>query len=184
MLLFFSNSGVCSSTLLHSKSLRGHRDCFEKYHLIANQKLSRAKGSRSTYEGVKRALSQRLSRIVQLAQNRDAADSDSPMGRRQLLCQQGDCRMLPQSDTQVPRYAPHWAEGRATAVVQDGDYPKGMLGRHTAELGLELLPEGWPREVGKRDITGCCNAQLPQGDAAATPPRGYPAHSQDECKSH
>ncbi|XP_048093264.1 protein EURL homolog isoform X1 [Alosa alosa] len=180
-----SIEGVCSSTLLHSKSLRGHRDCFEKYHLIANQKLSRAKGSRSAYEGVKRALSQRLSRIVQLAQNR-AADSDSPTGhqtgsRHQLLCynQQGERKLLPQSDTQVPRYAPHWAEG--PAVVQNGDYTKGILGCHTDEdLGLHLLPGGWAGAVQKRDVTGLCNAQSPQGDTSATQPRRYPAHSQEE----
>uniref|UniRef100_A0A8C6TSH7 Chromosome 21 open reading frame 91 n=1 Tax=Neogobius melanostomus TaxID=47308 RepID=A0A8C6TSH7_9GOBI len=45
-----SIEGVSSTTLLHSKSLRGHRDCFEKCHLIANQKLSRSKVSRSAYE--------------------------------------------------------------------------------------------------------------------------------------
>uniref|UniRef100_A0A3Q3IGP7 Protein EURL homolog n=1 Tax=Monopterus albus TaxID=43700 RepID=A0A3Q3IGP7_MONAL len=45
-----SIEGVSTATLLHSKSLRGHRDCFEKCHLIANQKLSQSKGSRSAYE--------------------------------------------------------------------------------------------------------------------------------------
>uniref|UniRef100_A0A8D3C212 Protein EURL homolog n=1 Tax=Scophthalmus maximus TaxID=52904 RepID=A0A8D3C212_SCOMX len=45
-----SIEGVSSATLLHSKSLRGHRDCFEKCHLIANQKLSRSTVSRSSYE--------------------------------------------------------------------------------------------------------------------------------------
>lgn len=177
--------GVCSSTLLHSKSLRGHRDCFEKYHLIANQKLSRAKVSRSTYEGVKRALSQRLSRIVQLTQHRDG-DSDSPGrigSRHQLLCynQPGDRKLLPQSDTQVPRYAPHWAEGPAS---RDNDFAKVMLGCHAnGNLGLELLPGVWEGAVGTMDVIAHRNSQPPQGDASATQPGRHAAHSQEECKS-
>ncbi|KAM6969854.1 protein EURL homolog [Aplochiton taeniatus] len=128
-----SIEGVSTATLLHSKSLRGHRDCFEKYHLIANQKLSRSKVSRSAYEGVKLALSQKLSRIVQYAQNKEAAASDGP-GRRgaKLLCysQQGDRKLLPQSDAQVPRYAPRWSQPPGA----------GMLECHAAEeLGLGLL---------------------------------------------
>lgn len=128
-----SIEGVSTATLLHSKSLRGHRDCFEKYHLIANQKLSCSKASRSAYEGMKLALSQKISRIVQYAQNKDAASSDGP-GRRgaKLLCysQQGDRKLLPQSDAQVPRYAPRWSQPSAA----------GMLECHAAEeLSLGLL---------------------------------------------
>ncbi|XP_046876695.1 protein EURL homolog [Hypomesus transpacificus] len=137
-----SIEGVSASTLLHSKSLRGHRDCFEKYHLIANQKLSRSKVSRSAYEGMKLALSQKIGRIVQYAQNKDSSSSDGP-GRRggKLLCysQQGDCKLLPQSDAQVPRYAPRWNQSTATGLP---DYAAGMLECHTAEeLGLGLLED-------------------------------------------
>ncbi|XP_062870150.1 protein EURL homolog [Trichomycterus rosablanca] len=101
-----SIEGVSTAALLHSTSLRGHRDCFEKYHLIANQKLSRAKASHSAYKDIKRALSQQISRIVQYAQNRD------PGSKHQLLfhAQQGDPKLAGQSDTQVPRYAPRWVE--------------------------------------------------------------------------
>ncbi|XP_069576224.1 protein EURL homolog [Brachyistius frenatus] len=132
-----SIEGVSSTTLLHSKSLRGHRDCFEKCHLIANQKLSRSKVSRSAYEGMKLALSQKLNRIIQYAQNKDSVSSNGPNRRgAKLLCysQQSDLKLLPQSDAQVPRYTPCWDAGKATGLP---DYTVGMLQCHTAEeLGL------------------------------------------------
>uniref|UniRef100_A0A3Q0R4T0 Chromosome 21 open reading frame 91 n=1 Tax=Amphilophus citrinellus TaxID=61819 RepID=A0A3Q0R4T0_AMPCI len=128
---------VSSATLLHSKSLRGHRDCFEKCHLIANQKLSRSKVSRSAYEGMKLALSQKLNRIIQYAQNKDSVSPIGPSRRgAKLLCysQQSDRKLLPQSDAQVPRYTPRWDTGRSAGPT---DYTMGMLECHTAEeLGL------------------------------------------------
>ncbi|KAL6099148.1 uncharacterized protein ACO6RY_18128 [Pungitius sinensis] len=132
-----SIEGVSSATLLHSKSLRGHRDCFEKCHLIANQKLSRSKVSRSAYEGMKLALSQKLNRIIQYAQNKDSVSSNGP-GRRgaKLLCynQQSDRKLLPQSDPQVPRYTPCWDAGKAAGLP---DYTMRMLECRTVEeLGL------------------------------------------------
>ncbi|KAM9384967.1 protein EURL homolog [Pholidichthys leucotaenia] len=135
-----SIEGVSSATLLHSKSLRGHRDCFEKCHLIANQKLSQSKVSRSAYEGIKLALSQKLNRIIQYAQNKDSTPSGGPSRRgTKLLCYgpQSDRKLLPQSDAQVPRYAPHWNMGKATGP---SDYTMGMLESHTAEE-LGLLPD-------------------------------------------
>ncbi|XP_035480248.2 protein EURL homolog [Scophthalmus maximus] len=142
-----SIEGVSSATLLHSKSLRGHRDCFEKCHLIANQKLSRSTVSRSSYEGMKLALSQKLNRIIQYAQNKDSVSSNG-LGRRgtKLLCysQQSDRNLLPQSDAQVPRYTPHWDMGKATGLP---DYAMGMLECHTVEdLGLlqESQSDVWP----------------------------------------
>lgn len=136
-----SIEGVSSTTLLHSKSLRGHRDCFEKYHLIANQKLSHAKASHSAYEGVKRTLSQRINRIIQYAQNRDSVTAETPgrWGAKQILChtQQGGRKLVPQSDAQVPRYAPRWVE--ETSMVES-EYGKTMLDcRSAEELGLGLL---------------------------------------------
>ncbi|KAM3602101.1 uncharacterized protein V6R79_024343 [Siganus canaliculatus] len=147
-----SIEGVSSATLLHSKSLRGHRDCFEKCHLIANQKLSRSKVSRSAYEGMKLALSQKLNRIIQYAQNKESVSSNGP-GRRgpKLLCynQQSDRKLLPQSDAQVPRYAPCWDKGKAMGLP---DYAMGMLECHTAEeLGLLQEPQSdvWSSESRK-----------------------------------
>ncbi|KAG5844445.1 hypothetical protein ANANG_G00162600 [Anguilla anguilla] len=135
-----SIEGVSSSTLLHSKSLRGHRDCFEKYHLIANQKLSRNKAQRSAYQGVKTALSQKISRIVQYAQNREAGSEPGRRGgRHQLLCcsQQGDRTLVPQSDSRVPRYAPAGPRARA--------WPRGSRprpGRRGAGAGAESWAPG------------------------------------------
>lgn len=113
--MFLCIAGVSSATLLHSTSLRGHRDCFEKFHLIANQKVSHAKDSHSTYEGFKRALSHQISRIVQYAQNRD------PGSKHQLLfqTQQGDRNLMPKSGAQVPRYAPRWVEGTCAGETED-----------------------------------------------------------------
>lgn len=139
--LYLFIPGVSSATLLHSKSLRGHRDCFEKYHLIANQKLSHAKASHSAYEGVKRALSHRINRIIQYAQNRDSVSTETPgrWGPKQILChtQQGGRKLVPQSDAQVPRYSPRWAE---EASMAESEYGKTMLDCHSAqELGFGLL---------------------------------------------
>ncbi|TRY90936.1 hypothetical protein DNTS_022175 [Danionella cerebrum] len=145
-----SIEGVSNTTLLHSKSLRGHRDCFEKYHLIANQKLSHTKASQSTYEGMKRALSQRINRIIQYAQNRDPMNTETP-GRwaaKQILChtQQAGRKLVPQSDAQVPRYAPRWSE---EASLGESEYRKSMLDCHSAEelsLGLWGGERCHPRE--------------------------------------
>ncbi|XP_040038265.2 protein EURL homolog isoform X1 [Gasterosteus aculeatus] len=132
-----SIEGVFSATLLHSKSLRGHRDCFEKCHLIANQKLSRSKVSRSAYEGMKLAFNQKLNRIIQYAQNKDSVSSNGPSRRgAKLLCynQQSDRKLLPQSDPQVPRYTPCWDAGKAAGLP---DYTMRMLECRTVEeLGL------------------------------------------------
>ncbi|PWA23045.1 hypothetical protein CCH79_00002219, partial [Gambusia affinis] len=149
-----SIEGVSSASLLHSKSLRGHRDCFEKCHLIANQKLSHSKVSRSAYEGMKLALSQKLNRIIQFAQNKDSLSSSGCTRRgAKLLCysQQGERKLLPQSDAQVPRYAPCWDRSGATGLPA---YAAGMLESQTTEE-VELLHEsqadGWSRD-GRKDL--------------------------------
>lgn len=172
-------AGVSSASLLHSKSLRGHRDCFEKYHLIANQKLSRSKVSRSAYEGMKLALSQKLSRIIQYAQNKDSVSSDGP-GRRgaKLLCynQQSDHKLLPQSDAQVPRYTPHWDTGNATGLP---DYTIGMLECHTAEeLGLLQESQGdvWASN-GRRG-----RHHRTQSSGTDQRQNRHHSHTRDECE--
>ncbi|KAG7516909.1 hypothetical protein JOB18_043416 [Solea senegalensis] len=172
-----SIEGVSSVTLLHSKSLRGHRDCFEKCHLIANQKLSRSKVSRSAYEGMKLAFSQKLNRIIQYAQNKDSVSSNC-LNRRgtKLLCysQQGDRKLLPQSDAQVPRYTPHWDTGNATGLP---DYAMGMLECHTAEeLGLlqQSQSDIWSSD-GRRGLLG--RNQPSEGGQAQHTCQG---HSRDE----
>lgn len=142
-------TGVSTGALLHSTSLRGHRDCFEKYHLIANQKLSRAKDSHSAYRDIKRVLSQQISRIVQYAQNRDPDDKNHT--------QQGDPKLTSQSDSQVPRYAPHWVEEACGAGTED----------------LDLLQDSqqlWGNQLQHTQVGGMKRA------------RRYTQHSQEECK--
>lgn len=170
------NAGVSSATLLHSKSLRGHRDCFEKCHLIANQKLSRSKVSRSAYEGMKLALSQKLNRIIQYAQNKDSVSSSGPNRRgAKLLCygQQNDRKLLPHSDAQVPRYTPCWDTGKSTGPA---DYTMGMLERHTAEE-LGLLQESHS-DVWSNDSRRGLHSRKPSGGQQ----RAHQGHSREECK--
>lgn len=176
---FCVNAGVSSTTLLHSKSLRGHRDCFEKCHLIANQKLSRSKVSRSAYEGMKLALSQKLNRIIQYAQNKDSVSSNS-LSRRgtKLLCynQQSDRKLLPQTDAQVPRYTPHWDRGKTAGLP---DYAMGMLECHTAEeLGLlqESQPNVWTGD-GRTVLHG-----RSQSSGGGQTQHRLQGHSRDECE--
>lgn len=171
------NAGVSSATLLHSKSLRGHRDCFEKCHLIANQKLSRSKVSRSAYEGMKLALSQKLNRIIQYAQNKDSVSPSGPNRRgAKLLCygQQNDRKLLPQSDAQVPRYTPCWDTGKSTGPA---DYTMGMLERHTAEE-LGLLQESHS-DVWSNDSRRGLHSRKPSGGGQQHTHQG---HSREDCK--
>ncbi|CAG5876311.1 protein EURL homolog [Menidia menidia] len=170
-----SIEGVSTATLLHSKSLRGHRDCFEKCHLIANQKLSHSKVSRSAYEGMKLALSQKLNRIIQFAQNKDPVSSNGCTRRgAKLLCysQQSDRKLVPQSDAQVPRYTPCWDRGRAAGLPE---YTVGMLECHTAEE-LELLPGSQPH-VWSDGRTVLHSRSRPSGGPTQ---RGHQGHTRDE----
>lgn len=171
-------AGVSSAALLHSKSLRGHRDCFEKYHLIANQKLSHSKVSRSAYEGMKLAFSQKLSRIIQFAQNKDSVSSNGcPRRGPKLLCysQQSDHKLLPQADAQVPRYAPCWDRGKATGLPE---YTMRMLESQTAE-DMELLHESqtdaWTSD-GRRGVHS--QKQSSGGQTQL----GHQGHSRDNCE--
>lgn len=150
-------TGVSTATLLHSTSLRGHRDCFEKYHLIANQKVSHAKASRSTYEGVKRALSQQINRIVQYAQNRDTGS------KHQLLFHttQSDRKLTSQLGAQVPRYAPRWAESTCAGETED----------------LELLQDSGQLWSSKQQHT----LQQQEGGGVEHQER-HGGHSQEECE--
>lgn len=139
------NPGVSAAALLHSKSLRGHRDCFEKCHVIANQKLSCSRGGRSTYQGLKLAVSQRLSRIIQYTQNSVSLGGPGrPAANQNGSSQQGN-KQPPQAGSQVPRYTRCWELGRTAAPPA---YTVGVLEGHTPEeLGLLQLepPSGaWP----------------------------------------
>ncbi|XP_041865002.1 protein EURL homolog [Melanotaenia boesemani] len=170
-----SIEGVSSATLLHSKSLRGHRDCFEKCHLIANQKLSHSKVSRSAYEGMKLALSQKLNRIIQFAQNKDSVSANGCTRRGpKLLCynQQSDRKLLPQSDARVPRYTPSWDRGKAAGLPE---YTVGMLECQTVEeLGLlESQSDVWTSD-GRKGLHS-----RSQSSGGRTQ-HGHQGHSRDE----
>ncbi|XP_078089170.1 protein EURL homolog isoform X2 [Mustelus asterias] len=135
--------GVARTNLLHTESMRGHRECFEKFHLIANQELPRPKVSKSTYRDVKDILSRKISQIVQYAQNQHShADLQG--------CRQGQVKghdpepslftgHLPQlNSSRLPRYSPRWLDGsspgysecRQGILEQDtqGEFRLGVLG--------------------------------------------------------
>lgn len=109
-----SLDGVPKSNLLHTRSLRGHKDCFEKFHLIANQDCPRSKLSKSTYEEVKTILTKKINRIVQYAQNKDLDSDEGSKNPQQHLFKfrhQSDQKLLPQFDSQVPKYSAKWIAG-------------------------------------------------------------------------
>ncbi|XP_068126674.1 protein EURL homolog isoform X2 [Hyperolius riggenbachi] len=112
--------GIPRSDLLHTRSIRGHKDCFEKYHKIANQDCSRSKLTKSPYEEVKTILGKKMSWIVQYAQNKDLyADSECAKQAQHKLYkfrQLTDRTLLPQHDAQVPRYSEKWLDAGTHSV--------------------------------------------------------------------
>ncbi|XP_067849469.1 protein EURL homolog [Heptranchias perlo] len=136
--------GVPRSSLLHTESVRGHRECFEKYHLIANQDLPRSRVSKSTYRDVKDILSRKISQIIQYAQNQQSeADlpdcrraggrepQPSPLERRHCVSR----THFPQlNGSQLPRYSPRWLEGSAPGYTE---CTRGIL-EQSAEAGFRL----------------------------------------------
>ncbi|XP_075398584.1 protein EURL homolog isoform X1 [Tenrec ecaudatus] len=148
--------GVPKSNLLHTRSLRGHKDCFEKYHLIANQDCPRSKLSKSTYEEVKTIFSKKINWIVQYAQNKDLdADSECSKNPQHHLFNfrhKPDKKLLPQFDSQVPKYSAKWIHGTAGGLSnctqrileqrENTDFGLSML----QDSGTNICPESilWP----------------------------------------
>ncbi|XP_041590944.1 protein EURL homolog isoform X2 [Vulpes lagopus] len=135
--------GVPKSNLLHTKSLRGHKDCFEKYHLIANQDCPRAKLSKSTYEEVKTILSKKINWIVQYAQNKDL-DSDSecsknPQHHLLNFRHKPDKKLLPQFDSQVPKYSAKWIDGSTGSLSKCSQ--RILEQRGNTDFGLAVLQD-------------------------------------------
>ncbi|XP_058883915.1 protein EURL homolog [Acipenser ruthenus] len=178
-----SIEGMTRSTLLHSKSSRGHRDCFEKYHLIANQKLSRTKVSTSTYEGVKNVLSQKINWIIQYAQNKDCAEeAGARRGSRQLLCytQQGDRTLVPQAEAPVPRYAPRWDRGSGAGLP---DYTTAML-ECSSTSGLRLSgPAGQGSSLCSGSVLWAGQAEKRPGDARDSVQRRHKHHGREQLST-
>uniref|UniRef100_A0A8D2D6N2 Chromosome 21 open reading frame 91 n=1 Tax=Sciurus vulgaris TaxID=55149 RepID=A0A8D2D6N2_SCIVU len=133
--------GVPKSNLLHTKSLRGHKDCFEKYHLIANQDCSRSKLSKSTYEGVKTILSKKINWIVQYAQNKDLeSDSECSKNPQHHLFNfrhKTDKKLLPQFDSQVPKYSAKWISTGAISNCSQTILEQ----RENTDFGLAMLQD-------------------------------------------
>ncbi|KAM5334751.1 protein EURL homolog isoform 1-T1 [Glossophaga mutica] len=137
-----SIEGVPKSNLLHTTSLRGHKDCFEKYHLIANQDCPRSKLSKNTYyEDVKTILSKKINWIVQYAQNKDV-DSDNECSKNSQdhlfnFQDKPDKKLLPQCDSQVPKYSAKWIAG-STAGLSDCTQ-RILEQRENTDFGLAVL---------------------------------------------
>ncbi|XP_043924728.1 protein EURL homolog [Protopterus annectens] len=142
-----SIEGIPRSNLVHTNSVRGHKDCFEKCHLIINQDRPRAKVSQSSSGGVKSALSKKINWIIQYAQNKDsdsAHDSSKNAGKsQQPLLNYGHAagrQFLPSLDYQVPKYSSSWPSGFSDCAqgVLDhhgsGKYSIGILSTSDAEL--------------------------------------------------
>lgn len=146
--------GVPKSNLLHTRSLRGHKDCFEKFHLIANQDCPRSKLSKSTYAEVKSILSKKINWIIQYAQNKDLdPDSGSTKPSQHQLFNfrhQTDRKLLPQFDSQVPRYSAKWIGGNSGSV---SNCSQSILEhRESTDFRFDMLQE--------RGATFCCKSVL------------------------
>ncbi|XP_040279153.1 protein EURL homolog [Bufo bufo] len=135
-----SIEGVAKSDLLHTRSLRGHKDCFEKYHQIANQDCSRSKLTKSPYEEVKTILGKKINWIVQYAQNKDLySDSECSKPAQHKLYKfrhLNDRSLIPQHDSQVPKYSEKWLDAGAGAIASCG---KEVLERDGRGLNVSEL---------------------------------------------
>lgn len=175
-------SGVPKSSLLHTKSLRGHKDCFEKYHLIANQDCSRSKLSKSTYEGVKTILSKKINWIVQYAQNKNLdLDSECSKASQHHLFNfrhKPEKKLLPQFDSPVPKYS---AKGLAGNTGGISSYTQRILEhREDTDFGLGILEDAdalWTHSHTQAQKTEDTSSG-PKGDIQTQIPR----YSREECE--
>nr|XP_042115432.1 protein EURL homolog isoform X1 [Peromyscus maniculatus bairdii] len=176
-------TGVRKSSLLHTKSLRGHKDCFEKYHLIANQDCSRSKLSKSTYEGVKTILSKKINWIVQYAQNKDMdLDPECSKNTQHHLFNfrhKPDKKLLPQFDSQVPKYSAKGVAGNTGAI---SSYTQRILeqGENT-DFGLAILQGSdalWPHTHNQAQK----KEEMSSGPEATVPPQN-PHYSREQLNS-
>ncbi|XP_076799207.1 protein EURL homolog isoform X2 [Arvicanthis niloticus] len=167
--------GVPKSSLLHTKSLRGHKDCFEKYHLIANQDCSRSKLSKSTYEGVKTILSKKINWIVQYAQNKNL-DLDSECSKTSQhhlfnFRHKPEKKLLPQFDSQVPKYSAKGLTGNAGSI---SSYTQRILEhREDTDFGLGILEDAdalWTHSRNQAQKTEETSSG-PKGDVQTQNPR-------------
>ncbi|XP_074070066.1 protein EURL homolog [Macrotis lagotis] len=135
--------GVPKSNLLHTRSLRGHKECFEKFHLIANQDCPRSKLSKSTYEEVKTIFSKKINWIIRHAQSKDE-ESDPECSKTSQhpflnFTHKSDRKLLPQFDSQVPKYSAKWLDG--TTVNISNHAQRILEQRESASFRLDMLQD-------------------------------------------
>lgn len=186
--LFFI--GIPKSNLLHTTSLRGHKDCFEKYHLIANQDCPRSKLSKSTYyEDVKTILSKKINWIVQYAQNKDV-DSDSecsktPQHHLFNFRHKPDKKLLPQFDSQVPKYSAKWLHG-STGGFSDCTQ-RILQQRENTDFGLAVLQGSGATLCHSNVLWSHGHNQAQKKEETISNPEAsvqtqHPHYSREECK--
>ncbi|XP_043557346.1 protein EURL homolog isoform X1 [Chiloscyllium plagiosum] len=187
-----SIEGVARENLLHTESVRGHRECFEKYHLIANQDLPQPRVLKSTYKDVKEILSRKINRIIQYAQNQHSHSDLRECGQGQVKGHDPQPSALrthfPQvNGLQLPRYSPRWLDGsspgyskcRQGILEQDGpaDFRLGMLG-----VAVDRFPGvdvGWsPEERGRG-----AESQLSMGSCGRVESRCHRHYTQEELSA-
>ncbi|XP_042315605.1 protein EURL homolog isoform X2 [Sceloporus undulatus] len=173
--------GIPKSDLLHTRSLRGHRDCFEKFHLIAKQSCPQSKLSKSKYAEVKNIFSKKINWIIQYAQNKDLdLDSEGSKQTQHRLFSfrhQRERKLLPQSDSQVPKYSAKWVDGNTGSI---SNCSQNILEpRESSDFRLDVLQQTggtfccsdtlWPNcnqssELGKtkKDLDTCAQRRHPQ----------------------
>ncbi|KAM8815348.1 protein EURL homolog isoform 2-T2 [Rhynchonycteris naso] len=182
--------GVAKSNLLHTTSLRGHKDCFEKYHLIANQDCPRSKLSKSTYyEDVKTVLSKKINWIVQYAQNKDVdSESECSKNPQQHLFNfrhKPDKKLRPQFDSQVPKYSAKWIDGSMASL---SDCTQRILKqRENTDFGLAVLQDSGVTLCHNNVLWSRSHSQTQHKEETisnpeANVPTRHPHYSREECK--
>lgn len=186
--LFFLSLGIPKADLLHTRSLRGHRDCFEKFHLIAKQSCPRSKLSKSTYAEVKNILSKKINWIIQYAQNKDLdLDTESSKQTQHRLFSfrhQRERKLLPQFDSQVPKYSAKWIDGNSGNI---SNCSQNILeSRTSGDFRLDMLKQ--------TDATFCCSSNLwsshkrtsdtgkAEQDSVTYVQRRHPQYNREQCK--
>ncbi|XP_075710624.1 protein EURL homolog isoform X2 [Rhinoderma darwinii] len=183
-----SIEGIAKSDLLHTRSLRGHKDCFEKYHQIANQDCSRSKLTKSPYDEVKTILGKKINWIVQYAQNKDLySDSECSKSAQHKLYKfrhLNDKCLVPQHDSQVPKYSEKWLDTGAGGISTCG---KGFLERNNSrEFNISMLQNSnssfchqlWPNPYKEQKPDD--NSNQPPGPNVR---RGHRHYSKEELSS-
>lgn len=157
--------------------------------MIANQDCPRSKLSKSTYEEVKTILSKKINWIVQYAQNKDL-DSDSecsknPQHHLLNFRHKPDKKLLPQFDSQVPKYSAKWIDGSTGGLANGSQRILEQRGNTDFELAVlqdsgatlchnsVLWPHSHNQTQKKEEIIS--NPEVDVGTQ-------HPRYSREECK--